>query len=46
MTHKRKWNPIGNLGIFGKIRKKRKKDGEIEETASNDQAEKENVSLK
>jgi len=46
MTHKRKWNPIGNLGNFGKLQKKQKSDGEHEENMSNEQAwaNKENVS--
>jgi hypothetical protein len=44
MTHKHKWNPIGNLGVFGKLRKKQRK-GENEESTSNDQAKKETMSL-
>jgi len=47
MTHKRKWNPIGNLGHFGKLQKKQKSDEEHEENTLNEQAwaNKENVSL-
>jgi hypothetical protein len=44
MTHKCKWNPIGNLRLFGKLRKRQKLGGD-EDNTSNDEANKENVRM-
>jgi hypothetical protein len=44
MTHKQKWNAIGNLGLWGAL-KKQKKDDNNENYTSNDH-NKENVSWK